>query len=299
MNENWNYRFGEDGAQSCIKHPRSSLFRLWVFGVRSFTHESQGRRNRSLRKIDLMLAHLEDQKIVWTNLPAGEVTETIVQELINHLSADDIIIEAGNSYYKDSVRRAQAAKEKGIHYIDCGTSGGPSGARTGPCLLVGGDSATCQKLEPLFKDIANENGYLYCGESGSGHFVKTVHNAIEYGMMEAIGEGFHILEASEYPLDLAAIANAFNNGSVIRSWLIELARDAFAKDSNLEQLRGIVGSTPDAKWAVQEAMDKGISVPIIANSLFVRNDSQMEDNFSTKVVAALRDGFGGHGVVKK
>ncbi|RDW20849.1 6-phosphogluconate dehydrogenase (decarboxylating) [Oceanobacillus arenosus] len=249
--------------------------------------------------IDLMLDRLEKQKIIWLTLPAGEVTENIVQELMNQLSSDDIIIEAGNSYYKDSVRRAKAAKEKGIHYIDCGTSGGQSGARTGPCLLVGGDQVVCQELEPFFKSIAYENGNLYCGNSGSGHYVKTVHNAIEYGMMEAIGEGFHLLEASDYPFDLAAIANVFNNGSVIRSWLIQLAHDALVEDSNLEQIRGIVGSTPDAKWAVQEAMDKGISVPIIANSLFIRNDSQMEDIFSIKVVAALRNGFGGHGVVKK
>ncbi|WP_338451166.1 decarboxylating 6-phosphogluconate dehydrogenase [Niallia oryzisoli] len=248
--------------------------------------------------IDELLNKLEAPHVVWVMVPAGKPTDTVVSELIEKMKADDIIIEGGNSNYHDSMKRAQKSAEKGIHFLDVGTSGGTSGANQGACLMIGGNKEAFEKVEQAFKDVSVENGYLYAGESGSGHFLKMVHNGIEYGMMQAIGEGFQIVEKSQFHFDLAAVAKVWNNGSVIRSWLMELSESAFSKDAKLEGIKGVVDASGEAKWTLETALDLEVPAPVIALSLMMRNRSKEEDSFSAKVVAALRNEFGGHSVVR-
>lgn len=246
-----------------------------------------------------LISSFEGQRLIWLMLPAGELTENVLNDIFPLLQAKDIVIEGGNSNYKDSVRRAAKFAEKDISYLDCGTSGGISGARQDACLMIGGDKDVFSSIEKVFADLAVENGYLYAGASGSGHFLKMVHNGIEYGMMQAIGEGFQIVEASDYDFDLAKVAKVWNNGSVVRSWLMEIAEAQFEQSPKLADYRGVVAASGEAKWTVETALEMDIPVPTIALSLFMRNLSQEEDSFSAKVVAALRNGFGGHEVVKK
>ena len=249
--------------------------------------------------IQSLVSELPKRKVIWLMLPAGEITEGVLQTLMKTLTKNDIVIEGGNSNFKDSIRRAQAFKELGIHYFDCGTSGGISGALGGACTMIGGDAEVFKEIEQIFKDISVENGYLYTGKSGSGHFLKMVHNGIEYGMMQAIGEGFQVVSQSEFDYDLAQVARVWNHGSVIRGWLMEIAQQQFMESPNLEEYRGIVAASGEAKWTIETALDMGVAVPTIALSLFMRNLSQEDDSFSAKVVSALRNGFGGHTVVKK
>ena len=239
------------------------------------------------------------KRIFWLMLPAGVPTENVLMELYQFVESGDIIIEGGNTNYKDSIRRAALFKEKAVAFLDCGTSGGISGARNEACLMIGGEEAAFREIEYVFKDIATENGYVYAGPSGSGHFLKMVHNGIEYGMMQAIGEGFQLIEQSDYGFDLAAVAKVWNHGSVIRSWLMEIAEAQFSNSPRLAEYRGIVAASGEAKWTVETALEMNVAVPTIAMSLFMRNISQEEDNFSAKVVAALRNGFGGHEIVVK
>ncbi|MBL1228040.1 decarboxylating 6-phosphogluconate dehydrogenase [Enterococcus sp. BWB1-3] len=241
----------------------------------------------------------QERKIIWLMLPSGEPTEAVLNELLPQLGRYDIVIEGGNSNYKDSIRRAEKFAEEGVYYLDCGTSGGISGARNDACLMVGGAVEAVYAMEQVFKDVTVENGFLYAGKSGSGHFLKMIHNGIEYGMMQAIGEGFQLVEASDYDFDLAKVAKVWNHGSVIRSWLMELAQNAFEESPGLENYRGIVSASGEAKWTVETALDMEVPVPVIALSLMMRNRSQEEDSFSGKVVSALRNGFGGHAVVEK
>jgi 6-phosphogluconate dehydrogenase len=220
-------------------------------------------------------------------------------KIIPFLSEGDIVIDGGNSQYKESIRRYNELKEMGIHFMDAGTSGGVEGARNGACYMVGGDPEAWSIVEPLFRDTAVENGYLYAGKAGSGHFLKMVHNGIEYGMMAAIGEGFEILEKSEFDYDYEKVARVWNNGSVIRSWLMELTERAFSKDAKLEEIKGIMHSSGEGKWTVETALDLQIAAPVIAMSLLMRYRSLENDTFTGKVVAALRNEFGGHAVEKK
>lgn len=246
-----------------------------------------------------LLSSFQKRKIVWLMLPAGEITENVLQQMLPQLNADDIVIEGGNSNYKDSIRRAAKFAENGIHYLDCGTSGGVSGARNNACLMVGGKKEAFQSVEAIFKEVAIENGYIYAGTSGSGHFLKMVHNGIEYGMMQAMGEGFQIVAESDFQFDLAEVAKVWNHGSVIRSWLMEIAQEQFEQSPKLVEYKGEVAASGEAKWTVETALEMGIAVPTIALSLFARNISQEEENFSAKVVSALRNGFGGHEMVMK
>lgn len=249
--------------------------------------------------IEQMLASLPHPRVVWVMVPAGKSSEMVIDGLLQKMKADDIVIDGGNSHYKDSVRRAAQANEKGIDFLDVGTSGGIAGANGGACLMIGGRRDVFERLEPIFKAISIQGGCLYAGESGSGHFLKMVHNGIEYGFMQAIGEGFQVLNQSRYDFDLAEVASVWNNGSVIRSWLMELTESAFKKDAELEHIRGMVASSGEAKWTVETAFELEVPVPVIALSLMMRNRSLEEDSFSAKVVAALRNEFGGHSVVKK
>ena len=242
---------------------------------------------------------LSPPRVTWVMLPAGPTVDDHIVQLKEILSPGDIVIDGGNTYYKDDVRRADLLAEKEIKFIDAGVSGGIWGLKVGYCLMIGGEKETYQYLEPIFKTLAPEEGYLHCGEVGAGHFVKMVHNGIEYGMMQAYGEGFDILESSPYSesLDYAAISHLWNQGSVVRSWLLELMESAFTKDANLSDIRGYVEDSGEGRWTVQQAIDTGVSAPVIALSLMRRFRSQVENSFSDKVVAALRREFGGHAVV--
>ena len=242
---------------------------------------------------------LSPPRVTWVMLPAGPTVDDHIVQLKEILSPGDIVIDGGNTYYKDDIRRADLLAEKEIKFIDAGVSGGIWGLEVGYCLMIGGEKEAYQYLEPIFKTLAPEEGYLYCGEVGSGHFVKMVHNGIEYGMMQAYGEGFDILEASPYgeSLDYAAVSHLWNQGSVVRSWLLELMESAFTKDASLSDIKGYVEDSGEGRWTVQQAIDTGVSAPVIALSLMRRFRSQVEDSFSDKVVAALRREFGGHAVV--
>jgi len=242
---------------------------------------------------------LSPPRVTWVMLPAGPTVDDHMVQLKEILSPGDIVIDGGNTYYKDDIRRADLLAEKEIKFIDAGVSGGIWGLEVGYCLMIGGEKKTYQHIEPIFKTLAPEEGYLHCGEVGAGHFVKMVHNGIEYGMMQAYGEGFDILESSPYSesLNYAAISHLWNQGSVVRSWLLELMESAFTKDANLSDIRGYVEDSGEGRWTVQQAIETGVSAPVIALSLMRRFGSQVEDSFSDKVVAALRREFGGHAVV--
>lgn len=249
--------------------------------------------------LDGLIESLGDEKVVMLSTPAGKITNDLVKILIDKLQPGDIIIDSGNSYYKDSIKNYELARERQIEFLDCGTSGGIEGARCGACLMVGGNKETFEKVEVIFKKLACENGYLYTGAPGSGHFLKMVHNGIEYGMMQAIGEGFEILHESQFDYDLEKVASVWNHGSVIRSWLMELVEKTFKEDPTLENVKGIIEASGEGKWTVQEALDLNVSIPVIANSLFVRSASQKENCFSNRVVAMMRYQFGGHRVFKE
>ena len=251
----------------------------------------------TFQSVDELITSFKGKRVIWLMLPAGDITETVLDDVLPLLVPEDIVIEGGNSNYKDSIRRAGKFSKKEISYFDCGTSGGISGARNAACLMIGGDKEAFESIEQIFEDVSIENGYLYAGASGSGHFLKMVHNGIEYGMMQSIGEGFQIVEKSDYDFDLAEVARVWNHGSVIRSWLMEIAEDQFRSSPHLEEYRGVVAASGEAKWTIETALEMEIPVPTIALSLFMRNSSQ-GDSFSTKVVSALRNGFGGHEVVK-
>lgn len=249
--------------------------------------------------LDALFQSLPERKIIWLMVPCGKATEDSIQGLKEFMQADDILIDAGNSNFHDSIRHAQELKEIGIHFLDVGTSGGVSGARNGACLMVGGNPEAVAFLESVFKAIAQKDGYLHTGEAGSGHFLKMVHNGIEYGMMEAIAEGFHVLHESNFDYNLEAVAKNWNHGSVIRSWLMELAEQQFGAHADLADIKGVVDASGEAKWTVESALDFEVPVPVIALSLMVRNASKQDDNFACKVLSVLRNGFGGHSYEKK
>ena len=238
------------------------------------------------------------QQIIWLMVPAGPIVDQLLQEMTPLLNKGAIIIDGGNSFYKDSIRRQESLTALGIDYLDCGTSGGTSGALQGACTMIGGNAAAYQVVKPLLDAISVEGGSLYTGPSGSGHFAKMIHNGIEYGMMQSIAEGFEVLQRSDYAYDFEALAHLFNNGSVIRGWLMELTENAFRKDPGLDAIKGVMHSSGEGKWTLDTALDLGVPTPVIALSLMMRYRSQMENTFSGKVVAALRNEFGGHAVVK-
>jgi 6-phosphogluconate dehydrogenase len=243
---------------------------------------------------------LTKPRALWIMLPAGALVDDSLSQLKDLLAPGDIVIDGGNTYYKDDIRRAELLAEKEIKLVDAGVSGGIWGLKIGYCLMIGGEEKIYRYLEPLFKTLAPKEGYLYCGEVGAGHFVKMVHNGIEYGMMQAYGEGFDILEASPYSesLNYADIAHLWNQGSVIRSWLLELTEAAFSKDERLSDIKGYVEDSGEGRWTVQQAIETGVAAPVIALSLMRRFNTQQQDSFSDKVVAALRREFGGHPLVE-
>jgi 6-phosphogluconate dehydrogenase len=249
--------------------------------------------------LEKLVAELPSPKIVWLMVPQGKIVDSILGDVVPLLSKGDIIIEAGNSHYKDSLRRANSLQEKGLYFFDVGTSGGMDGARYGACYMIGGDAEIFKTIEPLFRDTAVEKGYFYTGRSGSGHFSKMVHNGIEYGMMAAIGEGFEVLDKSEFDYDYEKLARVWSHGSVIRGWLMELIENAFSADPKLDNIKGIIHSSGEGKWTVEEALNLGVPTPVIGLSLMMRYRSEEEDTFNGKIVAALRNQFGGHAVEKQ
>jgi len=242
---------------------------------------------------------LPEKKVVWLMVPSGKPVDENIDALTDLLKENDIIIDGGNSYWKETQLRSEKLAQSGIHYLDCGTSGGVWGLQNGYCLMFGGDKNSADHVEPIFKTLAPENGYVYCGQSGTGHLVKMVHNGIEYGMMQAYAEGFEILEKTPYKLDLTKIADAWQYGSVVRSWLLELAVNAFKEDPKLEKLKDYVQDSGEGRWTVQTAMDFDVPAHVITASLYTRFQSRQDESFAMKVLAALRNQFGGHAVKTK
>jgi 6-phosphogluconate dehydrogenase (decarboxylating) len=254
---------------------------------------------QSVASLEEAVLALKKPRIMWVMLPAGKPTNDTIDKLSQLLDSEDIVIDGGNSFYEDSLRHNQILKAKGIKFFDCGTSGGKSGANQDGNFMIGGDDYKAfQYIEPIFKGIAMKDGYLYTGKAGSGHYLKMVHNGIEYGMMEAIAEGFDVLEHSQFEYDNEAVAKVWSNGSVIRGWLMELAQDAFSKDNNLQHIKGTMHSSGEGKWTLDEALKLQVPTPVIGMSLMMRYRSMEDDTFTGKVVSALRNEFGGHAVDK-
>ncbi len=261
---------------------------------------AEAKREKALvaNSLSTLMALLKRPRVVWMMVPAGRPVDETIERLSGLLEREDILIDGGNSHYKDDMVRGKRLRNIGIHYMDVGVSGGIWGLKEGYCLMAGGERKIYKTIEPILRTLAPKEGYLYCGPSGAGHFVKMIHNGIEYAMMAAYGEGFELLNASQYreDIDLAGIAHMWNRGSVIRSWLLELAEDALRKDPDLSGIRGYVEDSGEGRWTVQEAVDAGIPAPVVALSLFGRFRSRQAESFSDKLLAALRNEFGGHAI---
>jgi len=246
-----------------------------------------------------LVAQLSAPRTVWIMVPAGKPTQDTVDGLAKILSPGDLIIDGGNTRFTDDIARASALEPKGIHYMDAGTSGGIWGLKVGYCLMVGGQEDDFRRVEPIFKTLAPPDGYLYCGPVGSGHFVKMVHNGIEYAMMQGYAEGFEIMQASRYKLDLPAIANLWNQGSVVRSWLLELTALALKQDPGLQHLQPWVEDSGEGRWTVEESINTAVPAPVIGLSLMMRFRSRQDNSFGARMLAAMRQQFGGHAVKPK
>jgi 6-phosphogluconate dehydrogenase len=253
---------------------------------------------KGVSTLETLVEELSPPRPVWVMVPSGEPTESTVGALGRLLSAGDAIIDGGNTNFHDDVRRAQALGAKRLEYVDAGTSGGIWGLQEGYCLMVGGKADVCKWLEPIFLTLAPPNGYLHVGDSGAGHYVKMIHNAIEYGLMQAYSEGFELMHESEFKIDLGAVARLWNQGSVVRSWLLELTARALAEDADLSGLKGYVEDSGEGRWTLHEAIDRGVPLPVTSAALFTRFRSRSDNPFSERMLAALRNQFGGHAVKK-
>ena len=243
-----------------------------------------------------LVGKLSAPRAVWVMVPSGAPTEETVQAVAALLKPGDTVIDGGNTRFHDDVRRAAELKKSGLHYVDAGTSGGIWGLKVGYCLMVGGEDAAVNRLAPIFKTLAPENGWAHVGAAGAGHYVKMVHNGIEYSMMQGYAEGFELMSKSEYKLDLARIADLWMHGSVVRSWLLELAAGALKDDQKLEKLKGYVQDSGEGRWMIADAIEKDVPVPTLTTALFTRFRSRQEESFAEKMLAALRNAFGGHAV---
>jgi 6-phosphogluconate dehydrogenase len=252
---------------------------------------------RTSSSLEELKQQLDAPRAFWMMIPAGKITEDVFQQLLQIADAGDIVIDGGNSNFHDSKRRYEDAKQKGIHFVDVGVSGGIWGLEVGFCLMAGGDDEPVQRLEPIFEALAPEEGYAHVGPSGAGHFVKMIHNGIEYGLMQSYAEGMEIMEHSEYDLDLHEITGIWRNGSVVRSWLLELLYAAFEQHgSKLEDIAPYVEDSGEGRWTIDEAINENVPAPVIAASLFARFASRDDIKFSARVAAALRNQFGGHAI---
>ena len=251
---------------------------------------------RGASSLELLVAALAPPRAVWVMVPAGAPTESTVTALAGLLSPGDVIIDGGNTNFHDDVRRAATLGTKGIAYVDAGTSGGIWGLREGYCLMVGGDAEVCRRLEPIFLTLAPPDGYLHVGGPGAGHYVKMIHNGVEYGLMQAYAEGFELMHASEYKIDVAKVASLWMHGSVVRSWLLELTARALNEDRELSSLEGYVEDSGEGRWTLNEAIDRSVPVPVLTAALFTRFRSREDNPFAERLLAALRQQFGGHAV---
>ncbi len=247
---------------------------------------------------EALLRALGKPALVWLMIPAGAPVDETIAALKAGLAAGDTVIDGGNSYYRDSMRRAEDLAKSGVAFLDAGTSGGVWGLENGYCLMVGGDAGAVEKSRPIFETLAPEHGFARVGPSGAGHYVKMVHNGIEYAMLQSLGEGFEILNASDFSLDLPQIAGIWRYGSVVRSWLLDLLADALGKDPKLEHIKGWVDDSGEGRWTLKEAIDHAVPAPALADALFARFRSRQADSFSARAIAALRNEFGGHAVKK-
>jgi 6-phosphogluconate dehydrogenase len=252
----------------------------------------------SAAALDALVGALSPPRVVWVMVPAGPPTHSTIEALGQLLASGDIVIDGGNTHFEDDVTRAAALGARGIHYVDAGTSGGIWGLEEGYCLMVGGQPDVCRHLEPIFHALAPAGGYLRAGGHGAGHYVKMVHNGIEYGLMQAYAEGFALMRASPYELDLGAVAALWMKGSVVRSWLLELTARALAADSDLSTLRAHVEDSGEGRWTVEEAIARAVPLPVITAALFTRFRSRDDNPFAERLLAALRQQFGGHAVKK-
>jgi 6-phosphogluconate dehydrogenase len=262
------------------------------------TVETYARTNpeRTAGSLVELAGKLPQPRVVWLMIPAGDPTEHAFQTLLGLLEDGDVVVDGGNSNFRDSQRRAGEAKRKSVAFLDAGVSGGIWGLKEGYCVMVGGDAAAFAQIEPFVKDLTEPGGYAHVGPPGAGHFVKMVHNGIEYGMMQSLAEGFEILQASEFPLDLRQVAALWQHGSVVRSWLLDLLVLAFEQDPGLEKIRGYVEDSGEGRWTVLNAIDESVPAPAITLALFARFASRQDESFAAKVNAALRNQFGGHAV---
>ena len=261
-------------------------------------HVAKG--SKTAKDLAGVVHQLTPRRVVWVMVPAGEPVESTIEELVPHLDRGDIVIDGGNSNFHDSLRRAKALEAKGIDFVDVGTSGGIHGLAHGYCLMIGASPHAFQHCEPIFRTLAQPEGYAHVGPAGAGHYVKMVHNGIEYGLLQAYAEGYEILHASrDFTLDLGQIAKLWNHGSVVRSWLNELAERALSRDAGLGTIRGYVEDSGEGRWTVEEAMRLDVPAPVITLSLLARFRSRQEESFGAKVIAALRKEFGGHAVQTK
>ncbi len=251
------------------------------------------------KTLEGLVGQLKAPRVIWLMVPAGNPTQQVIDRLVVLLQRGDIVVDGGNSFYKESIRRAEQLKRRGIRFVDAGTSGGVWGLEIGYCLMVGGEKAPVKHLEPVLKTLAPDKGCWHVGPSGAGHFVKMVHNGIEYGLLQAYAEGFALLNASPFRLDLPAIASLWSRGSVIRSWLLDLAERALKKDPRLSAVQGYVEDSGEGRWTVQEAIERAVPAPAITAALFARFRSRQREEFGDKLIAALRREFGGHAVRKK
>ncbi|KYH33114.1 phosphogluconate dehydrogenase (NAD(+)-dependent, decarboxylating) [Neomoorella mulderi] len=267
--------------------------------TRSTVEKAAAQGVKGAYSLEELVGELVSPRLIWLMIPAGKAVDEVIEQLLPLLAPGDIIVDGGNSHYRDTLRRYQFLKEKGIRFADSGTSGGIEGARYGACCMVGAEDELFTYLEPLFKDITVPGGYLHTGPPGSGHYVKMVHNGIEYGMMQAIGEGMEVLAKGPFKLDLKAVARVWRHGSVIRGWLMDLMESALSKDATLESIKDIAYSSGEGLWTVEEALRLKVPAPVITAALLMRYRSEQEESFATKVVAALRHEFGGHEVARK
>jgi 6-phosphogluconate dehydrogenase len=248
------------------------------------------------KSLEDLVSKLKSPRAVWVMVPSGAPTESTINTVAPLLKAEDIIIDGGNTHFHDDVRRAASLKKMSIHYVDAGTSGGIWGLKLGYCLMVGGEPEIVNKLAPIFTTLAPPNGWAYMGSNGAGHYVKMVHNGIEYSMMQGYAEGFELMSKSNFNLDLAKIAHLWMQGSVVRSWLLELSASALKEDPKLEGIKGYVQDSGEGRWTVLEALERAVPVPTLAAALFTRYRSRQEESFAEKMLAAMRKAFGGHAV---
>jgi 6-phosphogluconate dehydrogenase len=268
--------------------------RLEAVGHELATYDRSG--NGTATTLEELVGQVEPPRVVWVMVPAGDATEGVVNELLGLLGEGDVIVDGGNSNFRDSQRRHAVAAEQGIRFLDAGVSGGIWGREVGYCLMVGGDGGAVAQVEPVFRSLAPDQGYAHVGPPGAGHFVKMVHNGIEYGLMQAYAEGFEVMEKSDLDLDLHAIAGIWRFGSVVRSWLLELLYAAFEEDPRLNTIRGYVEDSGEGRWTIAEAIAEDVPAPVISAALFARFASRQDESFAAKVTAALRKQFGGHAV---